>query len=108
MGFTEDLKTIANPEHHAPAVGELDQRLHQGTEAGNGPTPEIIPVRKTTWQHQAIFRRKHTQVRILVPEHDHFMAQILLQGELHVSVAIGSRKYNNPEFHVQYLRNKGN
>ena len=43
-----------------------------------------------------------------MPKHNYFMAKIFLQRKLHIPVTIGTRKYNNPKFHVQNLRHKDN
>jgi len=49
---------------------------------------QVIAIRKPARQHQAIVCRKHADVFVLVPEHNHFLVKIMLQGILHIAVAI--------------------
>ena len=44
---------------------------------------------------------------VFVPKHDYFLTKILLEGILHISVAIRAGEYNNAKFHDEKLIRKG-
>jgi hypothetical protein len=83
-----------------PPAGKFNNALHHRTKSRNSPAPEIIAIRKTTRKYNAVLRTECAQISILMPKHNHFLVQFVLQGILHVSVAVRSWKYNNPKLHI--------
>jgi hypothetical protein len=61
----EDLESIADSQDETPVMGEIFDLLHERGEAGDGARPEVIPVRKTPRQDDAI----HVpELMVFVPE----------------------------------------
>ena len=42
-----------------------------------------------------------------MPEHDHFLAEVMLQRIMHITITIRARENDNAEFHSQYFVVKG-
>jgi hypothetical protein len=99
MGFTKDLETIAEPQYLSAIVGKFYNTLHHWAKPGNGSTTHIVAIRKATGENNTITFGECTKVLVLVPEHDHFLVKIVLQGVLHIAVTIGAWKNYDAEFH---------
>src|SRR5579863_650196 len=82
MGFAEDLETVADPEDLTAFGCKTRYALHNRTESGNSPASEIIAIRKTARQYDAVVFGETAQARILMPQHDNLLIQIVLQGVL--------------------------
>jgi hypothetical protein len=99
VGFTEDLESVANAEYFTAFGGEAGNALHDGAKAGDGAAAEIVAIGKSAGKDDAVFFAKAAQVRILMPKHGHFLAEVVGQGVLHVSIAIGTRENDNSKSH---------
>lgn len=99
MSFTKYLEAIANAQHLSAFLRKAYNALHHGTEFGDRTATQIVAKRKSTWQNNAVVRTEHTDILILVPQHDYLLVQVVLESFLHVPVAIRSRKYYYTKFH---------
>jgi hypothetical protein len=73
--------------------------LHDRAEAGNSAAAQVITVGEATWKNDAVVFAQVVQTGIFMPEHDHFLIEVGLQGILHITIAIGTGKNDNSEFH---------
>ena len=99
MRFAQHLKTVAHSQHFAATVGKVNNTLHHGAKSGNGTAAQVIAVRKAAGQHNAVGGGEHTDVFILVPKHDNFFVEFILQRILHVSVAVAAGENDDAVFH---------
>jgi uncharacterized membrane protein len=61
--------------------------LHDGTESGNGPGAQVIPVAEATWQDDQI---NTLQVVILVPQVDGFLPKHIGDGMVAAIQRVGA------------------
>src|SRR6185295_15425593 len=96
MALGQDLKAVADAQHHAALVGMGLDRFHHRRLAGHGAAAQVIAIGKTARQHHQIHVR---QFAVLVPHHGGSLAGHLLQRDLGVAVAVGSGKDDDGGFH---------
>lgn len=101
MCFAENLEAITNSQYLTAFIGEFDYALHHGTEAGHGTAAQVITIREAAGQYNTIVGGKGREIPILMPKHDYFLAQILLEGILHISVTVGTGKSDYTKLHVR-------
>jgi hypothetical protein len=99
MGLAEDLEAITNAKNFSAVGCEPGDTLHNGAEPGNGAAAKIVTVGKPSRQDDTVFFSEPAKVRVLMPEHGHFLVQIILQGVLCIAIAIGSGENDDSEFH---------
>ena len=51
-GFTQNLKSVANADHHLAALRGRFDSLHDRGKPGNRAAAQVIPVGKASWQDQ--------------------------------------------------------
>ena len=96
MRFAKNLKAVAYAKNRSTRFGKGFNRFHYGGKLGDGASPYVVAVGKTTWQYHTIHVR---QIGVFMPEFDHILAHHVTQDVCHVVVAIGTGKNNNSEFH---------
>src|SRR5665648_261831 len=92
--LSKDLKSVADTQHRASRAGKLRHFLHDGTEARNGPRPQIVAVRKTTWEHHDV---GSVQVVILMPQIVRRGVRKGGEGVVGVVLAVGTGKNHDPK-----------
>ncbi|HEY5744156.1 MAG TPA: hypothetical protein VIS99_16645, partial [Terrimicrobiaceae bacterium] len=90
------LEAVANADHRAARGGEASYRTHDGREASNCSTAEIISVGKPSWYHHSV---KSGKGRFLVPEILGTDTLDRVDGVNTVLVTVRSRKLKNSKFH---------
>src|SRR5262249_9159513 len=73
-GLAEDLKAVARAEHEPTRVDEVGQGGHDGRASGNGAGAQVVSVRKSAWQDQAV---EPLEVRFAVPHVAHGLPEHL-------------------------------
>ena len=63
--LAEHLEAVADAEHVAAVPHELGDRLHHRRETGDGPWPQVVPVREAARHHHGI---DALQVAVAMPE----------------------------------------
>src|SRR6266702_5865495 len=95
-GFAENLKTIANAEHQASGPGETRNGVHHRREAGNRAGAQVIAVREATGQNDGV---KAGEVLRLMPNEFGRGVKDFAYRMQRIVIAIGSREYDNTNFH---------
>src|SRR5690348_8693699 len=99
MRFTKHLESVTYPKDPTPFPCKPGNALHNRTETGDGPAPKIVPIRESARQNDTVFCRKSAQIGVLVPEHDHFLSQVLLQTVKHITITIRTGENDYSKFH---------
>ena len=99
MRFTKYLEAIAYPQHLSSLPGKFDHTLHNRAESGDGPATEIITIGESAGQHDTVFRSEPAEVSVLMPKHNDFLAKVILQGILHITITIRTRENNYSKLH---------
>jgi hypothetical protein len=109
MGLTKHLEPVTYPQDLPPLFRESDHTLHDGTKPGNGPATEVIAVGKSSGQHDTILCAEFVQIGVFMPKHNDFLTQIILQGVLHVTITIRTRKNDYSKLHegISFLNREG-
>ena len=95
MGLAEDLEAVADPQHQAPAGGELDHRVHRRREAGDGAGPEVVAVGEPARDDHRV---GSPEVALGVPHQLRLADQA---GGMHgVPVIAGAGELDNRELHL--------
>ena len=83
MRLAKDLKPVADAPHKAAAIRELDHRLHQRRKTRDSARTQVVPVRESAGQNDAVGASK---IVVFVPEHHGVMA-----GDLDSMLAVAIR-----------------
>src|ERR1700682_4136012 len=96
MRFAEHLKAIANPNYEFSAFGMGDHGVHDGRKAGDGACPQIVAVRKATWENDAVETLERS---LLVPDVFDGLIEYVLYSVVSVLVAVRASEADHREFH---------
>src|SRR5260370_523656 len=96
-GLAENLKTVADAEHQAPAGSECAYRIHHWRARRDRAAAQVIAIGKSAGHHHEIGTLR--QRRLGVPDHRGFMTRRQPQRARHVALAIDSGKDDNDGFH---------
>src|SRR5215210_7292982 len=99
MRLGEHLKAVADPEDGAAGLGELFQRVHHLSEAGDGAGAQVIAVGETARDDDGV---RALEVRVGMPQLDGDGARAFDRVE-RVAVAVGSGKDGNANSHAPTL-----
>jgi hypothetical protein len=94
--FTENLEAIADSQHQAALPSELENAAHDRRKTRHGAAAEIVAVRKSTGEHQAIEVAREI---ILMPEKLDLLTHVPFQSIKDVLVIAGARKNNYAPTH---------
>ena len=98
-GLAENLKTVADAEHQAPAGSECAHRIHHWRARGDRAAAQVIAIGKSAGHHHEI--GVPGERCLGVPDHRGFMTRRQPQRARHVALAIDSGKDENGGFHQQ-------
>jgi hypothetical protein len=87
--FTENLKAIADSQYQAASPSELEDATHDRRKARHGAAAQVVAVRKSTRQHQAIEMARKI---ILMPEEFNLLTHVPFQSIKDVLIIAGTRK----------------
>jgi hypothetical protein len=99
MGFTEDLESVADTQYFTAIGSKPGDAVHNGAEACNSAAAQVVAIGEAAGKNDAVVFAQAVEVGILVPEHDHFLIEVVSQGILHITIAIGTGENDNSEFH---------
>src|SRR5882762_10356255 len=100
MRFAKDLETVAYTQHFPPFTGKTDHAFHDGTKPGDRSATEIVAIGEPAGEHDTIISGKLAKIGVFVPEHYYFLAKFILQGILHVAIAIRTRENDYSKLHT--------
>ena len=106
MRFAQDLEPVANTQHFTTFACKFDHALHDRAETGNCSCTEVIAVRKSPGQNNAVISSELRQVTILMPKHYTFLFKIMNQRIMDIAVAVGAGENNNTKFHGDKITQK--
>src|SRR5687768_11791604 len=106
MRFTKNLETITYTKYFSTCICKINNTLHHWTKSCNCPATKIISKRKSSRQDNTIFSSKHPEILVFMPEHNHFLLQVICKRIIHIPVTIGAGKNNNAKFHIIVLFRK--
>src|SRR6185436_9553099 len=94
--FEQNLKPVADAEHHPTLLRKFLHRSHHRREPRDRASPQIVTVGKPAGQDNRIQAREQ---RLLVPDHLHILAQHILEDMLTVVIAITAGKNYHSDLH---------
>ncbi len=97
LGFTKDLKPVADPQDQATLRGMLHHLLHDGGKAGNSTSAQIIPVGKAAGEDDQF---GPLEVPVLMPEGTDLSSKDFGEGISDVLIAVGSGKGDDATLHA--------
>src|SRR6266436_2203095 len=93
----QNLKAVADSQHHPAALRELADRLHYRREPRNRSGTQIVPISEAARQDNGVAIGK---VLRLVPDELYGLLEDVADGVKRVVIAVGARKNNYSKFHA--------
>src|SRR6266478_2714851 len=93
----QNLKPVADPQHHPTAFRKLADRFHYRRKSRNRACAQIVPIGEPARQNNGV---AIGQVLRLVPDELHRSLEDVADGVKRVVIAVGARKDNYSKFHA--------
>ena len=88
-GFAQHLEAVADAEHQATGVRELDDALHDRREARHGAAAQVVAVGKPAGQDDAV---DALEVAILVPQRHRVFTEHVIDDVQRVVIVVRTGK----------------
>src|SRR6266850_1193635 len=95
-GFAQDLESVADTDHQSAFSSKFLDRLHGGSESGDGARAQVVAVGETAWDDDGV---AILQVFRLVPDHAAWLLGDFRHHVVGVMVAVRAGEDDHAKFH---------